>query len=205
MSVLTAAISSFHVPATVPPSEARSSILPCCPTATLTRASSAARRAFISTSSLKVSATFPERPVQFSGKRAEKSPLRTALRTGRSFEASITASWSSSTRRVRGASMDASPYRDEEEQRGSGACGDERRRRHGSAQPARGRTWRPSRDELEARRGSFPWVVRRNSFDSSSHGAAGGEEHPPSLEFPSTNLQGWDITLVAVTRSNMHS
>src|SRR5262249_2920671 len=54
--------------------------LPCWPTARRRRSSSEARRWFISTTSLKVSATLPATPVQWSGSRTEKSPFCTALR-----------------------------------------------------------------------------------------------------------------------------
>jgi hypothetical protein len=62
-SEFTFATESAHAPETGP-TDARSVIFPCWPIARRSRSSSEARRWFSSTTSLKVSATFPATPVQ---------------------------------------------------------------------------------------------------------------------------------------------
>ena len=66
------------------PSEARCLSLPSLPTTRLRRASSCCLRALSSTTSLKVSATLPQRPGQSSGRRVEALPFFTARRASRS-------------------------------------------------------------------------------------------------------------------------
>ena len=79
MSALTESIESCQKPLTSP-SEARWLIFPSLPTTRPSRSSSFAMRSFISTTALKVSATFPAIPVHSSGRRTLQSPLRRAVR-----------------------------------------------------------------------------------------------------------------------------
>ncbi len=73
--VLTSSTSSAQEPTAVP-SGRRWVTLPSLPTTRPTRATSRAMRSLVSRTSLKASAILPGRPVQSSGRRTEKSPLR---------------------------------------------------------------------------------------------------------------------------------
>ena len=88
ISELTAATHSTHPPV-IPEVVPRCVILPCLPTTRFSRSSSDARRSFISTMSLNVSATLPARPSHLTGSRAEKSPLCKARKAVSSAVTSI--------------------------------------------------------------------------------------------------------------------